>query len=248
MKSYKSSTGLHGGLAVLPTLEEHVDRELESRSSNSYSPLDQQGMAIASSYPADLLGVSWGSYLYSKPPSRGEAEGQIDEDVEPSSISQCDPHRGNQLSEHEAAEDQNVANEPHPLLQHLEGLMAALRKSKGELLKCGLDVSPLIPLCNATTASHSELKQLMQALSRSGSECNTAVITSDLVHDLVEYLRAVLQGLVGQGRKLNVQAAFLQQMARQLSKTQRESLKEQREVQEAINASKSQLDLEMVSL
>ena len=242
MKSYKSLTGQHGGLAVLPTVEEQSEtgheRELESRSSNNSSvhSLDEQQGAAAASYPADLLGVSWGSYLYSKPPSRGEAEGQPTEDKSPIPAPKTPPIVT------------SGANEPHPLLQHLEGLMTALKKSKGELLKCGLDVSPLGPLCNATTTSHEELKELMAALARAGSECNTAVITSDLVHNLVEYLRAVLQGLVGQGRKLNVQAAFLQQTARELSRAQRESLKEQREVQETIRASNSQLEAERVSM
>lgn len=244
MKSYRSFTGQHGGLAVLPTVEEQSEtgqeRELGSPVSSNNSSvhsLDEQHGAAAASYPADLLGVSWGSYLYSKPPSRGEAEGQQTEDTSPITPAPKTPPIAT-----------SGANEPHPLLQHLEGLMTALKKSKGELLKCGLDVSPLGPLCSATTTSHGELKELMAALDRAGSECNTAVITSDLVHNLVEYFRAVLQGLVGQGKKLNVQAAFLQQTARELSRAQRESLKEQKEVQETIRASQSQLEAERVSM
>lgn len=246
MKSYKSFTGARGGLAVLPPLEEREDRELESSDSESCSSLDQHQ---ASGYPVDLLGVSWGSYLYSSPPTRGE--GKTDQElsgpklpvshgeVTGSSRERPDPVGKTSPTIAEAA------NEPHPLMQHLQGLMTVMARSKAELIKCGLDVSSLTPLCNATTASHRELQELMAALG-SGPECNTALLSSDLVHNLVEYLKEVLQGLVAQGKKLNVQAAFLQQTAKQLSRGQQESLKQQKEIQDAIKASRSQLDLEKV--
>lgn len=126
-------------------------------------------------------------------------------------------------------------NEPHPLLQHLEVLMVALTRSKQELLKCGLDTTPLTSLCGATLSSHSELKRIVKTLAKGGTNCNNIVITSDLMHNLVEYMREVLQGLISQGRKLNVQAAFLQQTAKQLSRQQQECLKEQTKNQEAID-------------
>lgn len=248
MKSYKSFTGVKGGLAVLPTLEE---RELSSSSDGSSVSLDyhQDQEGTAASYPVDLLGVSWGSYLNSQPPTRGgnHEAGQGGSTGDAALLQNSAVLEGVSKVAPELVRTSPTgregANEPHPLLQHLEGLMTALIRSRQELTKCGLDVTPLIPLCNASIASHKDLKMLVMALSK---DCKEVVLNSDLVHNLVEYLREVLQGLIGQGRKLNVQAAFLQQSARQLSRKQQESLKEQHEMREAINKSRSRLDVEKV--
>ena len=263
MKSYKSFTGVKGGLSVLPTLEERsVDsgtngEDSDSSSSGSSLSLDEQH----ANYPSDLLGVSWGSYLNSGPPTRSAlhlkqsprqsplqeetpqdltAGGGSGSDLGPRVVGES---RGCE-SEGLAAEDR--ANEPHPLLQHLEGLMTALVRSKQELTKCGLDVTPLTTLCSATLSSHDDLKQIIRALAKGGVSCNDTVITSDLVHSLVEYLREVLQGLIAQGKKLNVQAAYLQQTARQFNKKHQEELREQRKRQEDIDNTRTRLNVERV--
>lgn len=245
MKSYKS---VKGGLAVLPTLvESSVDSSAsgegsspEESSSPSLDQLDGHRGDATANYPADLLGMSWGSYLNSGPPTR--TGGQLRAGL------QAMEAGGEQSIQSEACacEALKAVNEPHPLLQHLEGLMVALTRSKQELTKCGLDATPLTNLSGATLSSHSDLKQIVRALAKGGTNCDNVVITSDLMHNLVEYMREVLQGLVSQGRKLNVQAAFLQQTAKQLSRQQQECLKEQAKCQEAIDKDRILLNREKV--
>jgi chromosome segregation ATPase len=146
----------------------------------------------------------------------------------------------------ELQQQQADINEPHPLLEHLQGLMTALTRSKQELRKCGLDVTPLTTLCNATLESHRDLRQIVESLAKGGTNCSDVIITSDLMHNLVEYIREVLQGLISQGRKLNVQAAFLQQTAKQLNRQQQECLKEQARCQEVIDNDRTRLNQEKV--
>lgn len=243
MKSFKSFTGARGGLTVLPTLEEDVSDAGSCSSGSSLSSLDSQHQDTAADYPSDLLGMSWGSYLNSGPPTR--TGGQLR-----TALEAADGEEAPQDSSPKALSVENpvmTANdEPHPLLQHLEGLMTTLIRSKKELSQCGLDVSPLTPLCNATLSSHDDLKQLVKTLSMVGTSCNNTVVTSDLVHNLVEFLRGVLNGLTDQGKKLRVQAAFLQQTARQLSRSRLEWEREQSRCQEEINKARRQLDLDRV--
>lgn len=278
MKSYKSLTGTaRGGLAVLPTLEERVDsdRESESSSNSSLSLDDHLDSSNNYHYPTDPLGVSWGSYLFSVPPTRdpsggpstpsaqaqerslfgGNSAPEAKNSMTAGVPSSATPPRqldktltlSNKAGEKESSRAaDHKSNEPHPLLQHLEGLMIALVRSKQELTKCGLDVTPLTPLCDATLASHNDLKKLVKMLSmkNTGSE---SVISSDLVHNLVEYFREVLHGLIEQGRKVNVQAAFLQHTAKQLNRDHQRCLKEQSNTRDAIDSTKSQMELEKVA-
>lgn len=285
MKSYKSFTGAKGGLAVLPTLEERsVDTEQDSAhsrgSSGGSSSLSEgrreEEEGNSSSYPANLLETSWGSYLNtSAPPTRTEGQlamslkaAKLQADMTPSEgITEEEGSRGltsllhnPTLSESEAEGKEKSGkaegllqephphppNEPHPLLEHLEGLMTTLNRSRLELKKCGLNVTPLTTLCTATLSSHSDLKQIVKTLVKGGTNCNDIVITSDLMHNLVEYLREVLQGLVSQGKKLNVQAAFLQQTAKQLNKQQQEWLKERASCREDMDKDRTHLDQERV--
>ena len=288
MKSYRSITGAKGGLAVLPTLEERsVDTELDYSAPHSRGSSCRESLSDAeggqpgeegngSGYPADLLEMSWGSYLNtSAPPTRTEgqlglslkaarlqgmaaAEGRGEEGGSKGPTSVL--HNPTLLeSEAEGKEEDGKAeksegllqephppNEPHPLLEHLEGLMTALSRSRQELKKCGLDATPLTTLCTSTLSSHSDLKQIVRTLAKGGTNCNDIVITSDLMHNLVEYLREVLQGLVAQGKKLNVQSAFLQQTAKQLNRQQQEWLKERASCQEAIDKDRTCLNQERV--
>ena len=256
MKSYKSFTGAKGGLAVLPTVQERdADSDLCSSSGSSLSSQQEEG---GEGYPADLLGMSWGSYLNSGPPTRHgggspmrlsmrkmmqtEPKEEVTSTTEQLEQAKTEGGTGEKSPNRLEAS----ANEPHPLLQHLQGLMTVLIRSKRELNKCGLDVTSLSTLCSSTLTSHSELKQLMKALSQEDTNCNEIVISSDMVHNLVEYLREVLNGLVSQGRKLNVQAAYLQQTARQLSRSQQEATKEQKAALQDIENARAQLDLERV--
>lgn len=257
MKSYRSFTGAKGGLTILPTLEERslegptagtdLDTSSERSTNSSLSVDEHQG---SNSYPAsNLLDMSWGSYLNSGPPTRTGGQLRM------SPTEQASQGRGQLVDEASKPADstplvdkncrqKSQVVEPHPLLQHLEGLMTALTRSKQELANCGLDITPLTRLCHASLSSHDDLKQIVEALGRGGVGCNHEVITSDLVHNLVEFLREVLQGLVSQGKKLNVQAAFLQQVAKQVGNKQHECLEEERKSQERIDNQRITLNAE----
>ncbi len=264
MQSYKSFTGAEGGLAVLPTVQERdADSDVCSSSGSSFSSGSQRDTG-GESYPADLLGMSWGSYLNSGPPTRHgggspmrlsmkktAATQQNEPNEGVSSSTAVTGHLEGAKTEGESGESmpEASANEPHPLLQHLQGLVTVLIRSKRELSKCGLDVTSLSTLCSSTLASHSDLKQLVKTLSQEDvKNYNEIVISSDLVHNLVEYMREVLNGLISQGRKLNVQAAYLQQTARQLDKSQQEAVKEQKAALQDVENARAQLDLERVRL
>ena len=273
MKSYRTFTGAGGGLTVLPTLEEsarseYSEEESESSTNTSSSCSEDYPQGTATSYPTDLLGVSWGSYLYSGPPTRAGAH---DEPSSPARkiannssnqvsttlehITPANTLQPNQETSQDVVEScrQNKISkpqgskgtEPHPLLQHLEGLVSALITSRKELTKYGMDVTHLTPLSDNTLASHYDLKKIMGALSTQRN-CNEVIISSDLLHNLVEYLREVINGLVKQGKKMDVQAGFLERMAKQLNRNQQKYFDEQREVQESIINNRAQLDIERV--
>jgi len=227
-------------MIALPTLEEREESELETSSESSAAQEHDHP-----SYPLDLLETSWGSYLYSLPPTRAEdrgdrREGELSEAAK-ASIRPAPP-----FSPSSQQATRTAPNEPHPLLQHLEGLMVALSRSKQELTQCGIDTTPLTPLCHASITSHKDLKELVKVLQNSSDNCKEALLSSDVLHNLLEFLREVLQGLVAQGRKLRVQTAHLQQMAKQLKRSRKESLKEQKETQEVINFTRTQLEAEKV--
>lgn len=283
MKSYKSFTGARGGLAAattLPTLEECDDlhgRYEELDYSSSEGSLEGQHQQQGH-HPSELLGVSWGSYLYgsSSPPTRAGEEMEassrkIDfdqtqmEDIERTAESVANQLEltANQLESALETKDQELTgqraspegmvmvvktNEPHPLLlQHLEGLMSALARGKDELNGMGMDVIPLTLLSNAT--SHADMKELIRTAAvelgraSSGDEVN---LTADLLHSIIEYLREVLHGLVDQGKKLGLQAGFLQRTAKQLNRNQEKSLKQQRIVEENLEKIRTHVRLEKV--
>ena len=258
MKSFKSFTGANGGLAVLPTVEERdVERDLASSSCSSLSSQRDQGEEEG--YPVDLLGMSWGSYLNSGPPTRhgggsptrklvsAQQQGELKEEMASPTTAATEQVQTEEERAGGANKPEAGVNEPHPLLQQLQGLMTVLIRSKRELSKCGLDVTSLSTLYSSTLASHRDLKQLVKTLSQEDTNYNEVVISSDLVHSLVEYMREVLNGLVNQGRKLNVQAAYLQQTARHLSRNQGEAIKEQKVALQDIEHAKAQLEQERVS-
>ena len=306
MKSLKS---VKGRLAILPTLEERSVADTQSRSGGSASPPplsssseeEEVGGAQDGNYPADLLGVSWGSYLNNSGRASGEfyhhhrhhnhgllrrsealqslADDDDDEDEDGPTTphaSSCQPaaalpnvgspalegseshpseskkrkkDKKNKVPVQQGPEGASSSDqdEPHPLLQHLEGLMTELARSKQELSKCGLNTMPLTNLLSTTLSSHQDLKQIVKALAKVGASCNNAMITSDLVHNLVEYLREVLQGLVAQGKKLSVQVAFLQHTAKSLAGKQQEIAKEERRCREDMDGARAKLELERVS-
>lgn len=263
MKSYKSFTGAKGGLAVLPTVEEQdADSQLCSSSGSSLSSHSHHGEDGGESYPADLLGMSWGSYLNSGPPTRHGGGSPMRLSMRKNKANQPKDQLWSSTAGHEdlpqtkseaemgkgsSKRPEASANEPHPLLQHLQGLMTVLIRSKRELSKCGLDVTSLSTLCSSTLSSHNDLKELVKTLSQEDTNYNEILLSSDLVHNLIEYMRDILNGLISQGRKLNVQAAYLQQTARQLNRDQKDAIREQKAALEDIENAKAQLEMERVS-
>lgn len=263
MTSFKSygagisaRSGAAAGVSVLPTVREMNSEEGEglnycSKSATSVqSSMDGEG-ASGAVYPVDLLGVSWGSYLYSAPPTQGEERETAFIRKAPdladkmktglTTPEQSPPH-------HPSGEKKGGAEgggEPHPLMQHLEELMNAVVRSREQLIKCGVDVTPLTPISDLSLASHYNVLQ-MTIKSKKGQK-EQALLTG-MLENVAKYVTEVLSKVVEQGKKTNKHASFLQHTARKLYENQQKSLNEQKSIQETIRDSRAKLELERVSL
>lgn len=254
--SYKSyGVAQAAGVSILPTVREINSEEgegLDSRSTSSSSKdgndEDPQGISNTSAtgtvYPPDLLGVSWGSYLYSGPPSRGELrENASFRALGENSTDQPSPsHRDG------AAGKTRASNEPHPLVQYLEELMSAVVRSKEELMKCGVDASSLAPLSDLSLDSHYNVLQMTMKSKKGQKELNQAVIDSGMFENITKYVKEVLSQVVEHGKRTSKQANFLQHTARKLNENHQQTLNEQKSIQESIRDSRAKLELERQGL
>lgn len=239
-------------------------------------------------YPPDLLGMSWGSYLHSGPPTRSgnnplirghhhhmhSTQGSVLKRVMVSNTTPKQFENGDNSipnsSDHHARPSPSVGSrsildgkvdeepapnvglpthvsQPRPLFSKLEILVRTLSSSKKELSKCGVETTPLIALSDAAHSSHYDLKQLVAELGDK-KQFGSEILSSGVLHSVIDYLSAVLESLVVQGKKLNEQAVFLQKTGKQLGRNQHNFLQEQKEIQQAIESAREQLLLEKVSL
>ena len=296
MKAHVNFT-ITGNLSgqVIPEVDETLTSECGSMLFDSGSDCGSSGSEKPNNedhkddksfqYPSDLLGMSWGSYLHSGPPTRSgdnpfmsrqhhqHASGSPAKRVMVASSTPRQFESGNDsipadqthyeqhseavvergpISENRVKKepDSNACLsahvvQPRPLFVKLESLVSSLSNSRKELSKYGVETSPLISLSDAAHSAHYDLKQLIAQLGDK-KQLGPEILSSGVLHSIIDYLGAVIDGLVAQGKKLNEQAAFLQKTGRQLSRNQQDFLKEQKEVQQALESTREQLLLEKV--
>ena len=226
-------------------------------------------------YPQELLGMSWGSYLHSGPPTR----------VQTSTKTKAAIVVSDQPSKHNAVTAQS-GTEVHGILRTLQvpvnddeataqAIKHAQHPAKTVKLACKLDNSE-------PKESQLHLIQKLQALIKSLSDCNaelerhgletlpleppssllsklerdkrpegddnkdTGSLSNKLIHDVIEYLGEMAKRLVKQGRKLNEQALFLQRTGRQLGRNQQSFMEEQVLLAQAAERAQEQLMIEKV--
>lgn len=252
MKSHLYNSSVSGR----PIPEDDV---LEWAAGSSSTSLDEQEESFK--YPQDLLGTSWGSYLHSLPPTAGQSSRRVVINTTPQTVQtklpplstpsavqsptrgilrtplvkEGDP-RGRKLS--------SRADEPHPLLSDLQSLFDTLATAKEKIGECGVSNSPLAALCDSLLGLRSDLKQAVSTMVSSSSDANNSKVLSVLLG----LFKRIIHGLAKQGKKLQEQAVFLQQMGKQLSRSQGDFMKEQEEVQHALESARAQLMIEKQEL
>ena len=248
MKSHLYNSSVSGQ----PIPEDDV---LEWAAGSSSTSLEDQEDSFK--YPQDLLGTSWGSYLQSVPPTAGQSSRRVVINVTP----QTTQTKFSPLSSPSAVQSptrsilrtplvkegdprerslSGRADEPHPLLNDLQSLFDTLATAKEKIGECGVSNSPLATLCGSL---RSDLKRAV-ALMVSSNDANNSKVLSVLLG----LFKRIIQSLAKQGKKLQEQAVFLQQMGKQLSRSQVDFMKEQEEVQRALESARAQLIIEKVSL
>ncbi len=226
-----------GVVVILPTVREADSREGDGMQSRS-SSLSSESVAEGSNYPLDLLGVSWGSYLHSTPPSRSDESGSRERctsEIEETVKAEDDDDRG------EAA-----ASQPHPLQTQLGELMREIVKSKEELAKCGLETSSLGSVSDLSLES--QYNALQVTLKESADPPGQIIIESKLLESVIKYTRDVLAHLVDQGKTTVKQSHFLQRTARKLNENHQKTLNEQKSIQLVIREDRAKLEAERVSI
>lgn len=253
MKSHFYSSSLSG--QPIPE-EEEVSAYMTSSSCSSL----ENGSSFR--YPPDLLGVSWGSYLQSDPPTRAGRSPKkvvINTTLKPPQSTQnlppADKAPARSILRTPVAKE-GTANrklpvealsEPHPLMHELHVLIEEVTSGREELRKYGIDTTPLTNFCDSLTTENYDLKQLVDQLERQG-DVGKEVILGGVLKLVIQFLRSVLRSIVEEGKRLQEQATFLQHTGKQLSKLQENFMKEQEEVQQAVEDTKAQLALEKVGI
>ena len=217
-------------------------------------------------YPPDLLGVSWGSYLQSDPPTRGGDGSRSPKKVVINATPQPLQDKPNPTStdhfqaptssilKSPVAKDEGAVHkrrlpgeltQPHPLLHALHLLIDEVVSTREEMRRCGIDSTPLSNLCDSLATANYDLKQLVDHFGNK-MDAGREVLSSGVLKLIIQYLRTALQSFVEEGRRLQEQARFLQQTGRHLSKTQQKFMKEQEAIQHAVDETKAQLMIEKV--
>lgn len=237
-------------------------REVEGLASTA-SSCSSLGESENFRYPLDLLGVSWGSYLQSDPPTRGGDGSRSPKKVVINATPQPLQDKPNPLSteapttsilKSPVAKDGGAVHkrklpgeltQPHPLLHELHVLIDEVVSTREEMRRCGIDSTPLSNLCDSLATANYDLKQLVDHFGNK-MDAGREVLSSGVLKLIIQYLRTVLQSFVEEGRRLQEQARFLQQTGRHLSKTQQKFMKEQEAIQRAVDETKAQLMIEKV--
>ena len=211
------------------------------------SPSPDEYAGNNSNYPIDLLGVSWGSYLQSTPPSRSDGFEAIDEER----VTDAGGNSKEGLTDR-STDLSNLrkvgegSREPHPLLEQLSELMKEIVKYKEELAMYGMDASSLRSVSDLSLES--QYSALQATMSSAGNSSQEALLDSQLLEGVIRYTREVLTHLVQQGKTTAKQSHFLQRTARKLNENHQKTLIEQKNIQQIIRDDKVKLEAERVSV
>ena len=189
------------------------------------------------SYPAEFLGTSWSSYLFSLPPTAGRSGrkmpidsayvGRPENEAYEMSVSPTTnglPGR----SDHNCTGQ----NQLHP---HLLSLLSALSTMQKQLASCEIDSVPLNEACRLLDSNNHVPIQQEQLTSTPLWSENT-----------VRLLEGVLEALVLQVKRIHEHAIVLQQTAVQLRRNQRQFASEKQELQQAMEIALSHIMAEKV--
>ena len=236
MKSHLYNTSLSGQ----PIPEDNV---LEWAAGSSCTSLEDQ------EYPQDILGASWGSYLQSVPPTAGRSSRKVVINATPQTAQNKFPPVSTPCADQSPTRSilrTPLAKEgdpqPHPLLYDLQSLFNTLAATKERIGECGASNSPLVTLCDTLLGLRSDLKQAVALMASSNDANNNRVLSV-----LMELFKRTIQSLAKQGKELQDQAVFLQQMGKQLNKSQMDFMREQEDVQRALESARAQVMIEKVS-
>lgn len=198
-------------------------------------------------YPPELLGTSWGSYLFSVPPTatapgRSEKKVIIAEDVQAQNpdikqneplvmpnLDQCSPKRSilrtPACQSNPSARDEAI--QPHPLFHRLA---SSLQKAQEALKSCGINSSPL---SEALTIVN---KTQHQAIGDA----------NDSIQSCKECIESVLKALVCQAKRMEEYAISLQHTAAVLSRNQRQFTRDHHEMQQMMETAFSHIMFQKV--
>ena len=208
-------------------------------------------------YPPDLLGTSWGSYLASLPPTArasgrrvvladGRAETQSDENKRGSPL-RGSPKRSILRTKDSstpaavslsptAAAAETRRSQPHSHL--LQRLSTSLRRVVEALAACGIEITPLSRASGAIAKL-----QTLQEHQRDGSE---AVTLAESGVAMEEGLEIVLEALASQAKLMEEHAMSLRHTGAVLARNQQQFAREQREMQQTIEAAFSHIVAQQV--
>ena len=206
-------------------------------------------------YPPELLGTSWGSYLFSLPPTagrsgrravisdeehtqagpkrnvRGQSQAAIDHSP-PKRTIPLTPAVTNDGAVTVADGVDNSACQPHPLLR---SLIVTLGETQKQLASCGIDSSPLSEACRAVETAQEE------------GSLHPDTATSPCAEATAKALEGVLAAVAVQAGKMQEHAACLQLTAERLKRNQQQFAREQRELHQAMNTTLSLIMAEKVA-
>ena len=254
---------------------------ISSSSSDSYTSLDKNEGDVELEhetrekiqYPPDLLGVSWGSYLHSGPPTRAglSHEPQTDVKTQLKDVKNTEnDHSISVVSSHgdtsvhgilRALPVKQTTQQNHSVFPAKSVKLVCESESKDEdsrlllvklqgLTKSLLECKAELEKCGLETAP---LASLLLSLKKINPGANIIIHKHDheengkVLSDVIEYLRKITESLTKQGRQLNEQAVFLQKAGKQLGRNHQSLLEEQAILEQAIKRAQQQLAQEKVS-
>jgi len=226
---------------IMPTVREADSSEGDALMS---SPSPDEYAGNNSTYPVDLLGVSWGSYLQSTPPSRSDGSGASEER---GSVEKDLPGKATDLSAGHRKVVGEGSHEPHPLQEQLSELMKEIVKYKEEMAMYGMDPSSLSSVSDLSLESQYNALQATMNDPTSNSH-EAALLDSKLLEGVVRYAREVLAHIVQQGKITAKQSRFLQRTAKKLNENHQKTLTGQKSIQQIIRDDQVKLEAERVSV
>ena len=202
------------------------------------------------SYPAEFLSTSWGSYLFSLPPTAGRSGrrmtidsahvGRSENEAYEMSVSPTThglPSRSNHLCT-VAMNARGGQNQLHPLLH---SLLSALSTTQKQLASCGIDSVPLGEACRLLDSNNQV--PIQQEQTNHHSPTTSTPLCSESTVRLLEH---VLEALVLQAKRIQEHTNVLKRTAVQLRRNQQQFASGKQELQQAMEIALSHIMAEKV--